>query len=73
VDESDQGKIQGALTSLGSLTNIAAPLFFTAGLFQFFTGPGAPYDLPGAPLIVGGCLLFLSLVIARGVFRRHPR
>ncbi len=36
VDESEQGKIQGALTSLISLTNIMAPLFFTAGLFRLF-------------------------------------
>jgi DHA1 family tetracycline resistance protein-like MFS transporter len=34
VDPSEQGKIQGALTSLMSLTNIVAPLFFTAGLFS---------------------------------------
>ena len=34
VSPSEQGKVQGALTSLMSLTSIAAPLIFTAGLFD---------------------------------------
>ena len=42
VPPSEQGKIQGALTSLISLTAIAAPLVFTAGLFSYFTSDRAP-------------------------------
>ncbi len=41
VRPSDQGKTQGALTSLMSLTNIIAPLLFTAGLFSYFTSDRA--------------------------------
>ena len=37
VSPSDQGKIQGSLTSLVSLTNIIAPLLFTGGVFGYFT------------------------------------
>jgi DHA1 family tetracycline resistance protein-like MFS transporter len=72
VDESDQGKIQGALTSLSSVTNIIAPLFFTAGLFKYFTSPVAPFELPGAPFLVGAILLLISLVIAKAVFAKFP-
>ena len=72
VDESDQGKIQGALTSLISLTNIIAPLFFTAGLFHYFTSDDAPVKLPGAPFLVGAVLLVTALFVILRLFRRFP-
>ncbi len=72
VDSSDQGKIQGALTSLMSLTNIVAPLLFTAGLFSYFTSAGAVFQLPGAPFFLGSILMFIALLIVRKVFRRWP-
>ena len=70
VDPSDQGKTQGALTSLMSLTNIVAPLFFTAGLFRYFTSDAAIFSLPGAPFLAGSALLSVALVIVMGVFER---
>ncbi|TWU45086.1 Tetracycline resistance protein, class C [Novipirellula aureliae] len=73
VDESDQGKVQGALTSLVSLTNVLAPLLFTAGLFNYFTSENAVVILPGAPLMAGSVLVFISLAIAVQVFRKFPR
>jgi len=72
VDPSEQGKIQGALTSLMSLTNNIAPLFFTAGLFSYFTSEEALFELPGAPFFVGSILLVAALVIVRRVFARIP-
>ena len=72
VEPSEQGKVQGALTSLMSLTNIVAPLFFTASLFAYFTSEQAVFQLPGAPFVVGSALLFLALLIVRRVFRRIP-
>ncbi len=72
VDETEQGKIQGALTSLISVTNIVAPLFFTTFLFNFFTGPTAPMQLPGAPFLVGSLMLAIAMVIAVKVFQRFP-
>jgi len=72
VDPSEQGKIQGALTSLMSLTHIAAPLFFTAGLFSYFTSEDAVVALPGAPFFVGSFLLVSAMLIADRVFRRIP-
>ncbi len=73
VRESDQGKVQGALTSLVSLTNIIAPLFFTAGLFRFFTSEVAPVKVPGAPFLAGAVLILISLVIAIQVFIKFPK
>lgn len=72
VDDSEQGAIQGALTSLMSVTNILAPLLFTAGLFGYFSSPAAFVALPGAPFLVGSVLLVLAMGIARRVFQRHP-
>ncbi len=72
VDPSDQGKIQGALTSLLSLTNIIAPLFFTAGLFSYFTSPQAAIRLPGAPFLCGSALLVVAWLIVQRVFQRIP-
>ena len=72
VNDDEQGKIQGAMTSIVSLTNIVAPLFFTAGLFKFFTSDLAPTKIPGAPFLVGAVILFVAFFIARKVFRLFP-
>ena len=72
VPSSEQGKIQGALTSLISLTAIAAPLLFTAGLFSYFTSARAPVQLPGAPFLLGAALFAVSLVLLVRLFRRLP-
>lgn len=72
VEPSEQGKVQGALTSLMSLTNIIAPLFFTAGLFAYFTSEQAVFRLPGAPFLVGSVLWVTALLVAWRVFRRFP-
>ncbi len=72
VPPSDQGKIQGALTSLVSLTNIVAPLLFTTGIFGYFTSDRAPFQLAGAPFLLGSLLLFIALLIVGRVFRRLP-
>jgi len=72
VDETEQGKIQGALTSLTSLTNIIAPVLFNTLLFSYFISDEAPVNLPGAPFFVGFVLLMVSIAIALHVFRRFP-
>ncbi len=68
VDETEQGKIQGALTSLTSLTNIVAPILFNTFLFSYFISAAAPVHLPGAPFLVGAVLLTLSIFIAGASF-----
>jgi DHA1 family tetracycline resistance protein-like MFS transporter len=72
VEPQDQGKIQGAITSLMSLTSIFAPLTFAAGLFSYFTSPAAPFDLPGAPFLVGSALWATSFFVLLRLFRRFP-
>jgi len=73
VNETEQGKIQGALTSLTSLTNIIAPVFFNTLLFSYFISDRSPIHLPGAPFLVGSLLLAISTGIAVLVFRRFPK
>ncbi len=72
VADTEQGKIQGALASLSSLTNIFAPLLFNTFLFSYFISDQAPIHLPGAPLLVASMLLTISIFIALSVFRRIP-
>ncbi len=73
VDETEQGKIQGALTSLTSLTNIIAPVLFNTLLFSYFISEESPILLPGAPFLVGSCLLAISTIVAIAVFKKFPK
>jgi len=72
VDSSEQGKVQGALTSLMSFTNIFAPVFFTTGLFSYFTSADAIFPLPGASFIVGSMFIFTGMLVAVYVFKKFP-
>lgn len=73
VDETEQGEVQGALTSLQGLTSIGAPIVFTSGLFGFFTSKYTPVVFPGAPFLLGGILIFIAYFVAISVFRRFPK
>ncbi len=70
VASHDQGKMQGAITSLLSLTSIFAPLIFATGLFSYFTSPAAPFKFPGAPFLLGSVLWAVSFFILLRLFRR---
>ena len=72
VDSSQQGKVQGALTSLMSFTNIFAPIFFTTGLFSYFTSEHAIFSFPGASFVVGAMFIFAGQLVAISVFRKFP-
>ena len=63
VDASQQGAVQGALTSLTSLAAIIAPLISTQ-LFRLFTREGAWVQLPGAPFFAGSIFLLVALATA---------
>ena len=69
VGEDEQGTLQGALTSLASLTNVFGPILAT-GLFAHFTRAELDLKIPGIPFFVGGALNFLALVIAFRVLWR---
>ena len=62
IPPNEQGELQGALTSLISVTTIFGPLLMT-NLFAWFTKPGNP-SFPGAPFIMGAVLLIISAILA---------
>jgi MFS transporter, DHA1 family, tetracycline resistance protein len=62
VPPNAQGSLQGALTSMISVTSIIGPLLM-ANLFSWFTKPGHVY-FPGAPFIAGSVLLLVSALLA---------
>jgi DHA1 family tetracycline resistance protein-like MFS transporter len=71
VPSTEQGELQGTLTSLISATGVVGPLLMTS-LFAYFTGRNAPVQLPGAPFLLGALLSVLALLIALGPLRRLP-
>lgn len=62
VPPSAQGELQGAITSLFSITAIIAPLLYT-NIFSWFTGPAAPVEFGGAAYAVAGVFLALALLV----------
>jgi DHA1 family tetracycline resistance protein-like MFS transporter len=63
VPRNEQGELQGALTSLISVTTIIGPVMMTF-LFSFFTKPNARIHFPGAPFLLGAILMLGSALIA---------
>ena len=62
VPPSAQGELQGALTSVSSITTIIGPLIFTQ-VFSHFTGPSAPAVFAGAPFALAAVILFIGFLI----------
>lgn len=69
VGEDQQGTLQGALTSLVSLTGIFTPLLATR-LFSHFTSPQVPVHIPGIAFFLGCVLNAIALFIALRVLTR---
>lgn len=67
--DQEQGELQGALTSLMSLTAIFGPLIMT-NIFYYFTQDGSPIDFAGAPFLLGAILVFISLLISISSLRK---
>jgi MFS transporter, DHA1 family, tetracycline resistance protein len=57
-----QGELQGAVAGLFSLASIIGPVIMTQ-LFGRFTGPDAPFHLPGAAFLAASLLATVSLAI----------
>ena len=70
VPPNEQGELQGALTSLVSLTSIFGPVLMT-GLFSYFTKTGTPAYLPGAPMFMGAVLMVISAIMARMSLKKN--
>jgi MFS transporter, DHA1 family, tetracycline resistance protein len=72
VPPNEQGELQGALTSLMSLTSIIGPIFMT-GLFDATTDEGTPFYIPGAIMYAGAFLTLVSAFLARlSLKKNHP-
>lgn len=63
VPSNEQGELQGALTSLISLTSIIGPLMMNS-IFAYFSSDQAPIYLPGASFYLAGIFMIISLVFA---------
>ena len=63
VPPNEQGELQGALTSLISVTSIIGPPLMTT-IFSYFTGASAPVYFPGSAFLAGAILTVFSLVLA---------
>jgi DHA1 family tetracycline resistance protein-like MFS transporter len=72
VPPNEQGELQGALTSLMSLTSIFGPLIMN-NLFYYFTKTNAPVYFPGAAFLLGGVLMTGSAIIAYYVLRNEKK
>lgn len=72
VPPNEQGELQGAMTSLMSLTSVFGPLIMN-NLFSYFTKSAAPIYFPGAPFLLGAVLMLLSAIIAYYVLRSEKK
>lgn len=63
VPSTEQGEIQGTLTSLMSASAIVGPPIMT-GIFYYYTNENATFTFAGAPFLLGGLLMIISAFIA---------
>jgi DHA1 family tetracycline resistance protein-like MFS transporter len=69
VSPSEQGKLQGALTSVTSITGIVGPSIFSFA-FAAFIGSLRGWHLPGAPFVLAGSCLLTAMLISERITRR---
>jgi DHA1 family tetracycline resistance protein-like MFS transporter len=68
VSGSEQGRLQGANSSITGIANLVGPGLFSL-TFAFAIGAGREWDLPGAPFLIAALLLALSATVAWRVTR----
>jgi DHA1 family tetracycline resistance protein-like MFS transporter len=71
VGPTEQGRLQGALSSLQALTGLVGPIFFTQ-LFAWSISPGSSMGMSGFSLLVAAALMAAALPCAIAV-ARAPR
>ena len=70
VAPSEQGRLQGALSSLTGIAGLVGPGLFTLTFAYFISGAGS---LPGAPFLVAALLMAVSIMLAwRVTTAPHP-
>jgi MFS transporter, DHA1 family, tetracycline resistance protein len=63
VAPDQQGQLQGATSSVQSISQLIGPFLFTL-TFAYFIGDGVSVKLPGSPFVLAAALLLLALLIA---------
>ncbi|VIO73583.1 TCR/Tet family MFS transporter [Bradyrhizobium ivorense] len=71
VAADQQGQLQGATTSVQSVSQLIGPFLFTL-TFAYFIGGSAPLRMPGAPFYLAAALLLLALAIAWKTTSQKP-
>lgn len=72
VPSNQQGELQGALTSLMSVTTIIGPLIMNS-TFSYFTTDKAPFYFPGIHFLIGAVCMLVSLYVVYRVLSRERR
>jgi DHA1 family tetracycline resistance protein-like MFS transporter len=72
VPLNQQGELQGALTSLMSVTTILGPLIMNSS-FAYFTSEKAPFYLPGIHFLLGAVFMLISIYLTHRVLSRERR
>lgn len=72
VPSNEQGELQGALTSIMSVTTIFGPIMMTS-LFSYFTHDKAPFYFPGAPFFLGAIFMTGSAFISWLVLKEEKK
>ena len=71
VPANAQGELQGAMTSMQSLSMIIGPLVMSR-MFEGFTGRDAPVVFAGAPFLLASALTVIALMLALGAKKHDP-
>jgi MFS transporter, DHA1 family, tetracycline resistance protein len=63
VKETEQGQLQGALSSIRGIAFMIGPIIFTT-TFASFIGPRRDAHLPGAPYLLAAAIVMVSMAVA---------
>ncbi|HET9028941.1 MAG TPA: TCR/Tet family MFS transporter [Candidatus Aquilonibacter sp.] len=66
VEKNEQGELQGAINMLRSVGMMIGPAIFT-GFFAYSIGGAHAWKFPGLAWVVGGLMLFASVIVAARV------
>jgi DHA1 family tetracycline resistance protein-like MFS transporter len=67
--QNEQGELQGGLTLLSSISLVIGPLLMGYS-FKFFTHKASSVYFPGAPYILGGLLMLISILLVIRSFKK---
>src|SRR2546430_6746988 len=62
----EQGELEGAIGSLGSVAFVIGPFLF-AGAFAWFIDPRHSFHVPAAGYYLAAALLFTAMLMATGI------